>query len=611
MLKKQIFIINRVKHIDFYVRDAFSKSMAKIEYFFHLIVSTPYWGWIFALQFVSGFASMLGLPLLMPVLDMLSGNVVSVQSAKYLKLAQPIFSFFGMEINFTSTLILATVLILGGQLMVHGASLLVSFVREGMTCFYRNRLLRLYGSAQWLWLTQNNSGGMFNAVVREAEIASEAHMNAQRVLINLFQVVILLFISAYISWQITVLAIGLYFFVGVLNIVNANLINRLSNTLNRKFKDFSSDMMSFQHNKKFIKVALLSERFADAFSVLISQITRIRKRQMGLFEGQRAWTMMSTSLLVILLIYFHKQFALNNSTLMLILFIFMRLAPQFVICSDLYANLDMSIPMHKSLKEHLASLEAHQEKNGYKEFALGGDIRLEGVEFGYSLDQLVLKDLSCVISAHKVVAFVGSSGSGKTTVLDVILGLLPPKKGCIFYGDISREELNYDSFRRHIAFVGQRPSLLEGTLKENLIVSCLGASEEEIWDILKKVNLVDFARKLPEGLMTLVGENGMRLSGGQRQKIAIARCLLTRPKILILDEATSEMDSESEAVIQRTFQDMRFSMTTLMVAHRLASVRHADVIYVMQDGRIAENGTYDALMEQKGAFYHFVSLQQV
>ncbi len=599
-----------VKHAGAYIREKFSKPFEKIRYFFRLIISTPHWGWIFILQLISGFASLLGLPLLMPVLDMLSGNSLSAQSSKYLQIVLPAFNFLGIEINFTSTLILAAVLIIGGQLFINGASLLVSFIREGMTRYYRERLLRLYGSAQWSWLIQNNSGGMFNAVVREAEIASEAHMNAQRVFINFFQVLILLFISAYISWQITILATSVYFFVGLLNVINASFINRLSHVLNRKFKDFSTDMMSFQHNKKFIKVALLSERFGDAFCTLIDEITRIRKRQMALFEWQRAWTVMSTSILLIVLIYFHKQFALSNSTLMLILFIFMRLAPQFAASSDLYANLDMSIPMHKSIKEHLASLEEHQEKNGDKEFTLGKDIRLEGIEFGYRQDQTVLKDLSCVIPAHKVVAFVGSSGSGKTTVLDIILGLLLPKKGSIFYGDILRQDLDYHSFRQHIAFVGQRPSLLEGTIKENLMVSCENTSEEQVWDVLKKVNLDSFARTLPEGLETLVGENGMRLSGGQRQKIAIARCLLASPKILVLDEATSEMDSESEAVIQKTFQEMRSKMTTLMVAHRLASVRSADIIYVMQDGRIVESGTYDALVEKKGVFSHFVSLQR-
>ncbi len=585
-------------------------ALAKIRYFFYLMVSTPHWGWILVLQFVSGFASTLGLPLLMPVLDMLSGNEVSVQSAKYLKLVMPIFDFLGIEVTFTSMLLLAACLILGGQLFVNGASLLVAVVREGMTRMYREKLLHLYGSAQWLWLTQHNSGGMFDAVVREAEIASEAHMNAQRVFINLFQVFLLLFISARISWQITALAVGLYVVIGVLNIINAGFINRLSGVLNKKFKDFSSDMMSFQHNKKFIKVALLSERFSDAFSVLITTITGLRKRQMALFEWQRAWTVMSTSLLLILLIYFHKQFSLNNSTLMLILFIFMRLAPQFAACSDLYASLDMSIPMNKSLKEHIASLEDHQEEQGDKVFTLGDHIRLENVDFGYHADQLILKDLSCVIPAHQVVAFVGGSGSGKTTVLDIVLGLLPVKKGKMWYGNIESKELDYVSFRQHIAFVGQRPSLLEGTIRENLLVSRPDASEEDVWAVLRKVNLDDFVRTVPEGLATLVGENGMRLSGGQRQKIAIARCLLANPKILILDEATSELDSESEAVIQKTFQDMRASMTTLMVAHRLASVRSADVINVMQDGRIVESGSYDALMAKRGAFYNFVALQQ-
>jgi len=191
----------------------------------------------------------------------------------------------------------------------------------------------------------------------------------------------------------------------------------------------------------------------------------------------------------------------------------------------------------------------------------------------------------------------------------LLLGLFDIKGGVIYYGQIPHHELEKDSFRRHVAFVGQRPSLLDGTLRENLIVANPCATEQEVLDVCRRVHLKEFIEGLAQGLDTVVGENGIKLSGGQRQRIALARCLLLAPDILILDEATSELDSESETVIQNTLKEMRSKMTIIIVAHRISTVKAADKIYVIENGTACESGAYEELLARKGKFYDLVSLQ--
>lgn len=588
---------------------SFDVVRQRFSYLIQLMVTTPRWGLICLLQVLSGMASFLGLPLLIPVLEMMQTHSPSASESSYTRFLLPLFQTFGLELNFHNMLCVAAVLILAGQLLVNVSSLTALFVREELLKNYRKRILRDYALADWQWLTEHHSGAMHDSLLREAEQACEAHINAQRVFINAFQLSVFMAISLRLSWHITLLAIGVYGVLAVVNSFNSKSINRISHVLNQKFKQFSNDIGSFRDNKKFIKVALLGDRFLAAFFQAIDEIYRTRKRQMLHFEFQRGWTMMSTSLLLVVLIYFHQTLALNYATLLLILFVFMRMAPQVNAMFDIVSTLSMNIPMHKSLQDHLRDLEAHTEINGSQPFQMPAPMRFEHVTFSYKNHPPVLTDLNIVLEPNTVTAFVGKSGCGKSTILDLYLGLLPPTGGQITYGTIKNRDLDKNSLRSHVAFVGQRPSLLDGTLRDNLIVAKPEASQAEIDDICRKVHLNDFIKNLPEGFNTVVGENGIKLSGGQRQKIALARCLLVKPAVLILDEATSELDMESEAKIQETLRELRSQMTVIVVAHRLSTVKSADKIYVIADGTACESGKYDDLLAAKGKFFELVGMQ--
>ncbi|MDX6154396.1 ABC transporter ATP-binding protein [Marinococcus sp. PL1-022] len=240
---------------------------------------------------------------------------------------------------------------------------------------------------------------------------------------------------------------------------------------------------------------------------------------------------------------------------------------------------------------------------------LTGDIKLEDVTFGYHESQPVLRDMNVTVEAGKTVAFVGSSGAGKTTISSLIPRFYDVDAGAVTINGIDIRSMTKESLRSQIGMVQQDVFLFNGTLKENIAYGRLTAEEEEIEEAARLANLDGFVEELPDGYETEIGQRGLKLSGGQKQRIAIARAFLKNPPILILDEATSALDTETEALIQQSLTQLAENRTTIVIAHRLATIRHADNIVVVTGGRIAEQGTYEELIHKNGVFASLNSVQ--
>ncbi len=252
------------------------------------------------------------------------------------------------------------------------------------------------------------------------------------------------------------------------------------------------------------------------------------------------------------------------------------------------------------------------EKNdGKKELhAITGEFDFKNVKFQYHNTNIdVLKNLNLHVKAGETIALVGESGSGKTTILNLAIGFNIATQGNVLIDGNDMKEINLRSYRKYLAVVPQTSILFSGTLRENITYGVENATEEMIWDVVKAANLMDLVESLPKGLDTDVGEHGGKLSGGQRQRVSIARALIRNPKVIILDEATSALDSISEKLIQEAVNNLTKNRTTFIVAHRLSTIRDADKIAVINDGKCVEYGTFDELMALKGEFYKMKNIQ--
>lgn len=249
-------------------------------------------------------------------------------------------------------------------------------------------------------------------------------------------------------------------------------------------------------------------------------------------------------------------------------------------------------------------------KNAKKVTHLQGNITFNNVTFAYDKTQApVLKDLSFDIHSGETIAFVGPSGAGKTTISALIPRFYDVEEGAITIDGIDIRDMTRRSLRSHIGIVQQDVFLFTGTLRENIAYGKLDATDEEVEEAARLAHMEDFVRELPAGYETQVGERGLKLSGGQKQRIAIARMFLKNPSILILDEATSALDTETEAIIQDALMQLTKDRTTLIIAHRLATIKHADRIIVVTKDGIVEQGTHDELLAQDGLFAHLHDIQ--
>ena len=216
-----------------------------------------------------------------------------------------------------------------------------------------------------------------------------------------------------------------------------------------------------------------------------------------------------------------------------------------------------------------------------------------------------IDNISFTTQKGETIAFVGPSGSGKTTLMKLLVGLYRPQEGNIFYNGIDENSIQFDDLRKQIGFVTQDTQLFSGTIKENLLFVNPSATEGELLDALTKASCQNLLQRAEKGIDTMIGEGGLKLSGGEKQRLSIARALLRHPNLLIFDEATSALDSLTEEEIGKTIRNVSSlqNQVTILIAHRLSTIMHADKIYVLERGVVIETGTHEVLLEEKGLYY--------
>jgi subfamily B ATP-binding cassette protein MsbA len=325
-------------------------------------------------------------------------------------------------------------------------------------------------------------------------------------------------------------------------------------------------------------------------------------------EGATYFNNIIEIFLLVAILMTAKGLGVGLAELAVFVYLLRQLMPRIQQIMKAYQIWMVNKPHIQSAISAIERLEEKRYTDGAVEIDSLNNIEFDGVTFSYGEGKTVFEELSLVIPKNRMTALVGVSGAGKSTVADLATSLIEPQRGKVTVNGHDMADVNKRKLHKKMSYVSQENVLFNGSIRDNICVRKPGATQEEISDVMRVVALDGFIESLPEGCDTQIGENGVKLSGGQRQRISLARALITRPELLILDEATSHLDVESEVAIKNALENMRERLTIIVIAHRLSTVESADLIHVIENGRIVESGTHEDLMKSKGRLYQFVNM---
>ena len=342
----------------------------------------------------------------------------------------------------------------------------------------------------------------------------------------------------------------------------------------------------------------------NTYKILGLELTKVKRiRSISFVQGTFVNTLRQIILFMLMYLVFHGRMDAGQLVTMQIysFFIFGPLQEIGNIILS-YREAEASLNNFENLMRKQPETQPAHPKH------LGEIKRLEFTHVGFkhqTAQQPAINNISFSVNTGETIAFVGPSGSGKTTLMKLLVGLYRPKQGKILYNGIDENSIDFEDLRNQIGFVTQDTQLFSGTIKENLIFVNPGATDEDLVDVLNKASCAGLLSRAEKGLETMIGEGGLKLSGGEKQRLSIARALLRRPRLLIFDEATSSLDSLTEEEITQTIRDVssQRDQITILIAHRLSTIMHSDRIYVLEKGDVVETGTHETLLDEKGLYY--------
>jgi ATP-binding cassette subfamily C protein len=557
------------------------------------------------LMMIGSLSEGIGILLLVPLLSLIGMDLGENSLGAIGQTIAGVVRWIGVDLTLGGLLSLFVLLIGARALLHHWELVTAAAIDQEFVLRLRERLYRSVVGSEWRLLARRRTADIAHALVDDLERVSIASTQLLRIvaqiLVGLVYLALALVLSPVLSLVAALSGAGL--------LLVLRRWNRLARTAGADVSDASNAMYVTLHEHlaamKLVKSYGAEDVNVAAFRAVLRRvgesyttIVRHRSAFTALFAAGSAATL---ALLVYVAI---EVLATEVTALLLLLFLFARLVPRFAALQDsfqLYLNV---LPAFARVLELIDSCEADAEPKADRVELprLSEGIRLNDVEFGYGTGAPapVIRGLDLWVPARETTAIVGMSGAGKSTVADLVMGLLTPTAGQILVDGRQLEAGVLKAWRDQIGYVPQEPFLFHATVRENLLWARPGATEPELWDALRLAAAAGFVKALPQGLDTIVGDRGILISGGERQRMALARALLRKPALLLLDEATSSLDAHNERDVQAAISALRGQMTILIISHRLASIRNTDNIHVLDHGRVVESGTWESLMGRAG-----------
>jgi len=416
----------------------------------------------------------------------------------------------------------------------------------------------------------------------------------------------------WLSWHMTLFSLIYLIFISLLLTVLVRKIRTIAESYLPNRIEMGVRYLEFLRGMRLVRIFAREEYASQKMDQIVDSVFRQqRKRQIYNSIIKPLMQLITTVSVAGLLIFSYASLNISWPRLLTFLFLLYRVIPVVGNLNQGRTALHNLFPQIRRVNLMLRTDDKEYTRSGDRKFErLEKGIECDHVFFNYKeTNDYALRNVSMRIPRGKMIAIVGESGAGKSTATDLLLRLYDPGFGRIMVDDVDIKEFDVKSWRNRIGYVSQDTFIFNSSIRDNIAFGKLNASDEEIMAAAKAANAHGFITELEDGYATVVGDRGYRLSGGQRQRIAIAQAVLRNPEILILDEATSDLDSIAESEIQKTLANLRKNRTVICIAHRLSTISKADIIYVLKKGRIEEEGTHGKLLDMNGYYAQFWSIQ--
>ena len=465
------------------------------------------------------------------------------------------------------------------------------------------------------FFSKTHSGELLNTLTSEIGRLQSAFGLLSFIVTRSLTLSVYVFLMFRLSWQLSIISVALF---SLLAVVLSQLIARIreaSAGVSISNGRFTSVAMEFINGIRTVQAFATQDferrRFYQASADVLDasmKATRGFALVRPLAEGLA--TTVLVGMIILALTLFVSNGIMQTASLLTFLFLLFRLVPALHEINGSRAAMSSYWGSLNNIRELLITDNKPYLTDGQRQFkGLQAAIAFQSVDFGYDPEQPILTDINLTIKQGEMTALVGASGAGKTTLVDLLPRFYDVTRGSILIDGVDIREFQINSLRKHFAIVSQDTFIFNTNVRDNIAYGSEGATDDEIVEVARLANALEFIQEMPEGFATRLGDRGVRLSGGQRQRIAIARAILRNPEILILDEATSALDSISERLIQASLEKLAEGRTVIVIAHRLSTIIRADKVVVMEQGRIVEEGAYQALLDQRGKLWNYHQMQ--
>lgn len=559
------------------------------------------------LGFISGILGGIGIGAIIPLFSFVVGQDGLVVDDPISNIFKTIFSVFGVEFSLLSVILVLILLFVFKAIFVFFANVINAKAFADYEAETRSELFKHSMKATWPYLIDRKVGYLSQTIVEDVNMSASILLNISTAILSLTSFITYAAVAIGISFYITLatILIGITIFFVLKPLFYK--IRKLGDIRAVVTKEVSHHIGQYLIGAKTVKSMAVEGNILEKGNVYFEKLAK-SKLNLAKYNSIPGAFFEPLTLAVIIPIFLfsYKDPSFNIASFAAILYLIQKMFAFIQSMQSRVSLINQSIPNLVAVVNYQAEAKKHREESGGgNNFVFNSLLEFKEVAFRYDgMGERVLDGLSLSIKKGEMVGLIGYSGSGKTTMVDLILRLFNPTEGKIIVDGVNISDINLEKWRKNIGYVSQDIFLTNDTIANNIRFYDDSISEEDIVRVARLANIYEFVMEQPEKFNTFVGERGLKLSVGQRQRIVLARVLARNPSILILDEATSALDNESELLIQKTIEGLRGRVTVLAIAHRLSTVMNSDNLLVLDEGRIIEEGVPAELLKNKDSHFY-------